>query len=105
VPIEHVRAGMAVKEAALQAARARLRAIVMTSPALGLGRVPLALASRPGVNNLRVIGTGVGGGIVASTFVAIFFASFFFWLLESLPQRFGGKPAAAAAPAAQAQRH
>jgi multidrug efflux pump len=100
VAIEHVRAGMAVKDAALEAARARLRAIVMTSLAFGLGCVPLATASGPGANSLRAIGTGVIGGIVASTFVAIFFAPFFFWLLESLSQRFGGKkPAAAATPA------
>jgi multidrug efflux pump len=100
VAIEHVRAGMAVKDAALEAARARLRAIVMTSLAFGLGCVPLATASGPGANSLRAIGTGVIGGIVASTFVAIFFAPFFFWLLESMSQRFGGKkPAAAATPA------
>jgi hydrophobe/amphiphile efflux-1 (HAE1) family protein len=100
VAIEHVRAGMAVKQAALEAARARLRAIVMTSLAFGLGCVPLALASGPGANSLRAIGTGVIGGIVASTFVAIFFAPFFFWLLESMSQRFGGKkPDAAAATA------
>lgn len=102
VAIEHVRAGMAVKEAALLAARARLRAIVMTSLAFGLGCVPLATASGPGANSLRAIGTGVIGGIVASTLVAVFFAPFFFWLLESLSQRFGGKPPPPpAAPAAQ----
>jgi multidrug efflux pump len=72
----------------------------MTSLAFGLGCVPLALASGPGANSLRAIGTGVIGGIVASTFVAVFFAPFFFWLLESMSQRFAGKkPAAAAAPA------
>lgn len=74
VAIEHVRAGMAVKEAA----RARLRAIVMTSLAFGLGCVPLATASGPGANSLRAIGTGVIGGILASTLVAVFFAPFFF---------------------------
>jgi multidrug efflux pump len=96
VAIEHVRAGMAAKDAALAAARARLRAIVMTSLAFGLGCVPLALASGPGANSLRAIGTGVIGGIVASTFVAIFFAPFFFWLLESMSQRVAGKKPAAA---------
>jgi multidrug efflux pump len=95
VAIEHVRAGMAVREAALEAARARLRAIVMTSLAFGLGCVPLAIASGPGANSLRAIGTGVIGGILASTFVAIFFAPLFFWLLESMSQRFAGKRAPA----------
>jgi multidrug efflux pump len=102
VAIEHVRAGMPVMEAALEAARARLRAIVMTSLAFGLGCVPLAIASGPGANSLRAIGTGVIGGILASTLVAVFFAPFFFWLLERLSERAGTKAAAdptAAAPA------
>ena len=96
VAIEHVRRGMAVKEAALEAARARLRAIVMTSLAFGLGCVPLAIASGPGANSLRAIGTGVIGGVLASTVIAIFFAPLFFWMLESLSARFAGtKPAPA----------
>jgi multidrug efflux pump len=95
VAIEHVRAGMSVFDSALEAARARIRAIVMTSLAFGLGCVPLAIASGPGANSLRAIGTGVIGGILASTFVAVFFAPLFFWLLESVSQRLGGrKPAA-----------
>ncbi|MFZ0257906.1 MAG: efflux RND transporter permease subunit, partial [Gammaproteobacteria bacterium] len=49
---------------------------------------PLAIASGPGANSLRAIGTGVIGGILASTLVAIFFAPLFFWLLESLSARF-----------------
>jgi multidrug efflux pump len=95
VAIEHVRAGMSVLEAALEAARARLRAIVMTSLAFGLGCVPLAIASGPGANSLRAIGTGVIGGILASTFVAVFFAPLFFWMLESISGRFSGRKAAA----------
>jgi multidrug efflux pump len=109
VAIEHVRHGMAVREAALEAAGARLRAIVMTSLAFGLGCVPLAIATGPGANSLRAIGTGVIGGILASTFVAIFFAPLFFWMLESLSARFTpAQPAAGvahggAAPAAAPQ--
>jgi len=97
--IERVRHGMGVKEAAIEAAGLRLRAIVMTSLAFGLGCVPLALATGPGANSLRAIGTGVIGGILASTAVAIFFAPLFFWLLESMSQKLGGK-AKPAAPAA-----
>ena len=74
VAIEHVHAGMPVLQAALEASRARLRAIVMTSLAFGLGCVPLALATGPRSNSLRAISTGVIAGILASTFVAIFFA-------------------------------
>jgi len=94
--IERVHAGMGVKEAAIEAAGLRFRAILMTSLAFGLGCVPLALASGPGANSLRAIGTGVIGGIVASTVVAIFFAPLFFWMLESISQKFAGKPVAPA---------
>jgi multidrug efflux pump len=97
--IERVRHGMAVKEAALEAAGLRLRAIVMTSLAFGLGCVPLALATGPGANSLRAIGTGVIGGILASTVVGIFFAPLFFWMLESLSERFGGTRAHPRPPA------
>jgi multidrug efflux pump len=95
--MERVRAGRSAREAAIEAAGLRLRAIVMTSLAFGLGCVPLALATGPGANSLRAIGTGVIGGIMASTLVAILFAPMFFWMLESLSQRFGGAPRAAAA--------
>jgi len=102
--IERVHAGMAPREAAMEAAGLRLRAIVMTSLAFGLGCVPLALASGPGANSLRAIGTGVIGGIIASTVIATIFAPLFFWLLESASERFAGrKPRAegdAATPAA-----
>jgi multidrug efflux pump subunit AcrB len=97
VAIEHVRAGMSVLDSALEAARARLRAIVMTSLAFGLGCVPLALASGPGANSLRAIGTGVIGGILASTFVAILFSPLFFWILETMSERLAGNKRAAAA--------
>jgi hydrophobe/amphiphile efflux-1 (HAE1) family protein len=100
--IERVRAGMAAKEAAIEAAGLRLRAIVMTSLAFGLGCVPLAIASGPGANSLRSIGTGVIGGIMASTFIAIFFAPLFFWMLESLSARVAGKKAAGGAVPATA---
>jgi multidrug efflux pump len=101
--MERVHHGMAAREAAIEAAGLRFRAIVMTSLAFGLGCVPLALASGPGANSLRAIGTGVIGGILASTAVAVFFAPLFFWLLEGMSQRFSGRretAGAAAVPAA-----
>jgi multidrug efflux pump len=88
--IERVHHGMAPREAAIEAAGLRLRAIVMTSFAFVLGCVPLALASGPGANSLRAIGTGVIGGMLFSTLIAIFFVPLFFWGLESLSERFGG---------------
>ena len=85
--IERVRKGMAVREAAIEAAGLRLRAIVMTSFAFVLGCVPLAIASGPGANSLRAIGTGVIGGMLASTLVAVFFVPLFFWMLESIGKK------------------
>src|SRR3954447_5310098 len=93
--IERVRHGMAPREAALEAAGLRLRAIVMTSFAFVLGCVPLAIATGPGANNLRAIGTGVIGGMLASTLVAVFFVPLFFSILESTSARFARKPAPA----------
>jgi multidrug efflux pump len=91
--IERVRHGMPVREAAIEAAGLRLRAIVMTSLAFGLGCVPLAIATGPGANSLRAIGTGVIGGIIASTLIATLFTPLFFWLLESMSAKFAGKKA------------
>jgi len=101
--IERVHKGMAPREAAIEAAGLRMRAIVMTSFAFILGCVPLAIASGPGANSLRAIGTGVIGGMLASTLIAIFFVPLFFWILESASERFGGGKApggGAAKPAA-----
>jgi multidrug efflux pump subunit AcrB len=97
--IERVRHGMPAREAAVEAAGLRLRAIVMTSFAFILGCVPLAIATGPGANSLRAIGTGVIGGMLASTLVAVFFVPLFFWLLESMSRK---RPAAAGGPAPQA---
>jgi multidrug efflux pump len=97
--IERVHHGMAPREAAIEAAGLRLRAIVMTSFAFILGCVPLAIAGGPGANSLRAIGTGVIGGMLFSTLIAIFFVPLFFWLLESASEKFAGKKAAGAGAA------
>jgi multidrug efflux pump len=85
--IELVHQGKGVREAAIEAAGLRLRAIVMTSFAFILGCVPLAIASGPGANSLRAIGTGVIGGMLFSTLIAIFFVPLFFWMLESIGKK------------------
>ena len=112
--IERVRHGMPAREAAIEAAGLRMRAIVMTSFAFILGCVPLAIATGPGANSLRAIGTGVIGGMLASTVIAIFFIPLFFWLLESMSERVARKKpaaggahggAAAAAPHAKRERN
>ena len=83
---ENRRAGMPAAEAAVEAARMRLRPIVMTSLAFILGCVPMAIATGAGANSLRAIGTGVIGGMLASTLVASLFVPLFFVLLDR--QRF-----------------
>jgi multidrug efflux pump len=79
---ENRRKGMSPTEAAVEAARLRLRPIVMTSLAFILGCVPMAIATGAGANSLRAIGTGVIGGMLASTCIASFFVPLFFVLLE-----------------------
>jgi len=81
---ENLRSGMSVTEAAIEAARLRLRPIVMTSLAFILGCVPMAIATGSGANSLRAIGTGVIGGMLASTIVASFFVPLFFVILERI---------------------
>ncbi len=81
---ENLRSGMSVVESAVEASRQRLRPIVMTSLAFILGCVPMAIATGAGANSLRAIGTGVIGGMLASTLVASFFVPLFFVLLESV---------------------
>jgi multidrug efflux pump len=92
--IERVHGGMPARQAAIEAAGSRFRAIIMTSFAFILSCVPLALAGGPGANSLRAIGTGVIGGMLASTFVAIFFVPLFFWILESMSERFSSNEVA-----------
>jgi hydrophobe/amphiphile efflux-1 (HAE1) family protein len=102
--------GKEILDAAVEGSRLRLRPILMTSFAFILGCVPLAIATGPGANSLRAIGTGVIGGMLASTLIAIFFVPLFFWLLESMSEKFAGKkstgePGAAPGGAAVAGAH
>lgn len=76
--------GMSLTDAALEAARLRLRPIVMTSMAFILGCLPLAIATGASANSRHSIGTGVIGGMIAATFIAVFFIPLFFVLLEKL---------------------
>ena len=78
---------MPIEEAAAEAARVRLRPIVMTSMAFILGCVPMAIATGPGANSLHAIGTGVIGGMLASTLIASFFVPMFFVIIESFSER------------------
>jgi multidrug efflux pump len=89
--VDNYRGGMPLEEAAENAARVRLRPIVMTSMAFILGCVPMAIATGPGANSLHAIGPGVIGGMLASTLIASFFVPMFFVILAELSEKRGGK--------------
>ncbi|NDV12037.1 efflux RND transporter permease subunit [Crenobacter caeni] len=89
--------GMNLFDASLEAAKLRFRPIVMTSLAFILGVVPLAISSGAGSASRHAIGTGVIGGMLAATFIAVFFIPLFFMLIMKISNR--GKPAAPAAEA------
>jgi len=70
--------GMGLVEGTIAAIRDRLRPILMTSIAFGFGVLPLAIATGAGSGAQRAIGTGVIGGMLAGTFLGIFFIPLFF---------------------------
>ena len=84
---ERYSAGMPLVESALEAARLRFRPIIMTSLAFILGVVPLVLASGAGAASRNSIGTGVFGGMLAATFLAIYFVPLFFVVVGKITGR------------------
>ncbi|MFC3608325.1 efflux RND transporter permease subunit [Stutzerimonas tarimensis] len=79
--------GMSLFDAAVRACRMRLRPILMTSLAFSLGVLPLTLASGAGAGSAHAIGTGVIGGMVTATLLAIFWVPLFFVLVNSIRKR------------------
>ncbi|HEU0138109.1 MAG TPA: efflux RND transporter permease subunit [Bryobacteraceae bacterium] len=82
-----VEQGAGLIEATLEAAKLRLRPIVMTSLAFGFGVLPLALARGAGAGAQQAIGTSVLGGMITATFLAIFFIPLFFVMVVQLFER------------------
>ncbi|MFH0134630.1 efflux RND transporter permease subunit [Variovorax sp. VaC1] len=76
--------GKGIIESALAAAHLRFRPIIMTSLAFGLGVVPLVIASGAGSASQRAIGTGVLGGMVTGTALAVIFVPVFFVVVRTL---------------------
>lgn len=93
------KAGSPLMEAAIHAARLRLRPILMTSFAFIGGIIPLALSSGAGAGGQNAIGISVTGGMLAATVLAIFFIPLFFVLVtrlfhrRSTPTEQGAEPA------------
>ncbi|MDQ8727972.1 efflux RND transporter permease subunit [Bradyrhizobium sp. LHD-71] len=88
------REGLSVMDAAIEAARLRFRPIIMTSLAFILGCVPLALSSGAGAASRHSIGTGVIGGMLAATFIAVFFIPLFYRLISRERMRPANMPVA-----------
>ncbi|HDS1794487.1 efflux RND transporter permease subunit [Pseudomonas putida] len=70
--------GRSISEAAIEASRLRLRPIIMTSLAFTMGVIPLAISSGASSGSKHAIGTGVIGGMMTATFLAIFFIPLFY---------------------------
>ena len=85
-----VQEGWPAAAGAMEAARLRFRPIIMTSLAFILGVVPLAFSTGAGAGARHSVGTGVMGGMLAATFLAIFFVPFFFKVL--IDRRLRTKP-------------
>ena len=78
----NVEGGIALVQATMAAVRDRLRPILMTSLAFGLGVLPLAIANGAGSGAQRAIGTGVLGGMLVGTLLGLFFIPLFFVVVE-----------------------
>jgi HAE1 family hydrophobic/amphiphilic exporter-1/multidrug efflux pump len=94
--------GLSFSASALEAARLRFRPILMTSLAFILGVLPLAFSTGAGAGARQSVGTGVMGGMLAATFLAIFFVPFFFKLIM---ERKLGEPRSTAEIKQEATHH
>ena len=87
--LKQYESGMDLVQAAVEAARLRFRPIVMTSMTFVLGCMPLVLGSGAGAASRHSMGTGIVGGMLASTFIATFFVPLFFVLIMRMNKKFG----------------
>jgi len=87
--------GLSIVEAAMMAARLRLRPILMTAFAFILGVVPLMFATGAGAASRQSIGTTVFGGMLAATILTLAFVPVFYALIEQLRESRLGTPSAA----------
>ena len=86
---DHQEEGYSLKESVMTAARQRLRPIIMTSLAFGLGVVPLFLATGAGSGSQNAIGTSVVGGVVTATLLGVFFIPMFYiWIRSIFPHKY-----------------
>ena len=81
------RSGLGIVDAATEAARLRLRPILMTALAFILGAVPLMLATGAGAASRQSLGTTVVGGMLAATVLTMVFTPVFYVVIERLRER------------------
>jgi HAE1 family hydrophobic/amphiphilic exporter-1 len=96
---EQRRQGTSILEAAMAAARIRLRPILMTALAFIIGLIPLVIASGAGANARRSLGTTVVGGLTVAT-ILIIFVPIFYYVIERFRERKSPQPAAGPVPEA-----
>ena len=82
--------GHTVVDATIRAARLRIRPIIMTSLAFTFGVLPMALSSGAGQGSQHAIGTGVVGGMISATVLAIFFIPLFYVVVVGVSERLTG---------------
>ena len=97
--VELRKKGLSVMEATIQAGEERLRPIIMTSLAFIFGVMPLAIAMGAGANARHSIGTGIIGGMVGETTLAMLYVPLFFYLFDRLAEKAKREPATKELPA------
>jgi len=98
---EQIARGAGLMEAAMEASRLRLRPILMTSLAFTFGVLPMALTRGAGAAAQNAIGTGVVGGMLSATFIAIFYIPLAFVLVNRVFRKKAQEPAPALVPVSE----
>jgi multidrug efflux pump len=101
--VELRKQGKSIMEATIEAGEQRLRPIIMTSLAFAFGVLPLAIAVGAGANARHSIGTGILGGMLGETTLAMLYVPLFFYIFDRINERKARRatppPAGAPAPA------
>jgi multidrug efflux pump subunit AcrB len=88
--------GRSAFDAAMDAARLRFRAVLMTALSFILGVLPLLVASGAGSESRKAIGTTVFGGMMVATAISLICVPMLFYVVERLSEKMGAKPSASA---------
>jgi multidrug efflux pump len=89
--VELRKQGKSIMEATIEAGEQRLRPIIMTSMAFAFGVLPLAVAMGAGANARHSIGTGIIGGMIGETTLAMLYVPLLFYLFDRMSERFKSK--------------